>query len=131
VSDLERSLDFYTGVLGLSPVARWAGGAYLLAGEEWITLIVDPAVRRASRPDYTHAAFTVTPEDFKEASRRVVEAGTRLWQEDESEGASLYFLDPDGHRLELHASDLASRLHADRAKPPPGMEFYQGSSGGA
>lgn len=124
VSDLERSFDFYTQILGLSPVARWEGGAYLLVGEDWITLIVDAAVRNSSRPDYTHAAFTVSPEDFEEAGRRMIEAGARLWQENTTEGASLYFLDPDGHKLELHASDLASRLAADRADPPPGMLFY-------
>jgi catechol 2,3-dioxygenase-like lactoylglutathione lyase family enzyme len=124
VSNLDRSFDFYTRVLGLSPVARWEGGAYLLAGEDWIILTVDPAVRSASRPDYTHAAFTVGRSEFEEASRRVLGAGARVWKENTTEGASLYFLDPDGHKLELHASDLASRLAADWENPPPGMRFY-------
>jgi len=40
----------------------------------------------------------------------------RCWKRDVSEGASFYFLDPDGHRLELHEGDLDSRLAAvDRA----------------
>lgn len=124
VTDLEASFGFYTRVLGLSPVARWEGGAYLLAGEDWITLIAALNARGAPRSDYTHAAFTVAPEDFEAASRRVAGAGARLPQENRTEGASLYFLDPDGHRLELHASDLTSRLAADREDPPPGMEFY-------
>jgi len=124
VSDLEESFDFYTAVLGLSPVARWETGAYLLAGEDWITLLADPAVRDGPSSDYTHAAFTVAPEDFEKASRRVLDAGAGLWQLDQTEGRSLYFLDPDGHRLELHASDLTSRLAADRNDPPPGMRFY-------
>lgn len=127
VSDLEISFDFYTSALGLSPVARWESGAYLLAGEDWITLIEDPAAGRniqTLRPDYTHAAFTVAPEDFEAVSRRVLDAGASLWQNNSTEGASLYFLDPDGHKLELHASGLAARLAADRENPPPEMRFY-------
>jgi catechol 2,3-dioxygenase-like lactoylglutathione lyase family enzyme len=121
---MEESFDFYTRVLGLSPVARWERGAYLLAGEDWINLIADSDVRDALRPDYTHAAFTVAPEEFEEMSHRVLEAGMRIWRENTTEGVSLYFLDPDGHKLELHASDLASRLAADREDPPSGMRFY-------
>ena len=41
VSDLDESLTFYVGALGLTAVARWDGGAYLLAGEG-----VDHAYRR-------------------------------------------------------------------------------------
>jgi catechol 2,3-dioxygenase-like lactoylglutathione lyase family enzyme len=81
VGDLEESFDFYVRILGLSPVARWEGGAYLLAGEDWITLVVDATVRDSRRPDYTHAAFTVAPDDFDEISRRVLEAGAQSWQE--------------------------------------------------
>lgn len=124
VSDLEASFEFYVQALGLSPVARWDGGAYLLAGEDWVTLIADPAARDAPRPDYTHAAFTVAPEDFEAAGRRALGAGARLWQENPTEGESLYLLDPDGHGLELRASGLAARLAADRESPPPGMRFY-------
>ncbi|WP_047864803.1 VOC family protein [Rubrobacter aplysinae] len=131
VSNLGVSFDFYTRALGLSPVARWEGGAYLLTGEDWITLIADPAVQDNPHPDYTHAAFTVGPEDFDEASRRVLGAGARLWQRNGTEGTSLYFTDPDGHRLELHASDLAARLAAEREDPPLGMEFYRGSADSA
>lgn len=125
VSDLDESLAFYAEALGLSLVARWDGGAYLLAGEGWITLIVDSSILDSARPDYTHAAFTVAPEEFEAAKSRALGAGARVWQENQSEGESLYVLDPDGHKLELHASDLDSRLAADRENPPPGMTFFR------
>jgi len=45
VRDLDRSFAFYTEALGLRVVSRWDGGAYLAAGEDSITLIVDPGTR--------------------------------------------------------------------------------------
>ena len=41
-----------------------------------------------------------------------------------SEGESFYFLDPDEHRLELHAGNLVSRLKQCRRQPYAGMEFF-------
>lgn len=48
----------------------------------------------------------------------------QAWRDNRSEGASFYFLDPDGHRLEAHVGDLASRLRACREHPYAGMRFY-------
>ena len=123
VRSLGRSLDFYTRVLGLRPVARWNGGAYLLAGDLWVTLIVEESRDEVSA-GYTHTAFSVSPEDFRALAERIRESGARIWQENPTEGESLYFTDPDGHRLEIHASGLGARLVADRRDPPEGMEFY-------
>ena len=39
--------------------------------------------------------------------------------------ASYYFLDPDGHKLELHVDSLAQRLTACRERPYQGMVFYE------
>lgn len=42
-------------------------------------------------------------------------------QDNWTEGDSLYFLDPDGHRLEIHATTLADRLRHARADPWEGL----------
>lgn len=47
-------------------------------------------------------------------------------EDNKSEGQSFYFLDPDGHKLELHVGDLASRLAQCREKPYSGMRFGSG-----
>lgn len=116
VTDLERSVAFYRDLLGFELKAIWASGAYLEAGSLWLCVSVDPRVGDTVREDYTHYAFEVEPEAF-EALAGQIQRHARLWKENASEGASLYFLDPDSHRLELHVGDLASRLAHYRLTP--------------
>jgi catechol 2,3-dioxygenase-like lactoylglutathione lyase family enzyme len=97
VRDLDRSFDFYAHVLGLKPVARWPKGAYFSAGDLWLALTRDAQVREGPLPEYTHMAFTVAPDDFDALCRRIELSGAGAWQDNTSEGASHYFLDPDGH----------------------------------
>ncbi|AKE10069.1 fosfomycin resistance glutathione transferase [Serratia liquefaciens] len=124
VSDINRSFDFYNNLLGFVPHARWQTGAYLSLGELWLCLSWDDARAVNSAKDYTHYAFSVEPADFAKVASRLRQAGVDEWKTNRSEGASLYFLDPDGHQLEIHGGDLASRLAACRAAPYQGMEFF-------
>ncbi len=123
VRDLEESVGFYTEALGFRIVARWPAGVYLLAGDAWVVLIPDPSARDGALPEYTHAAFTVSVEDFGVISSRIEQSGAKIWQENQTEGDSLYFLDPDGHKLEIHASNLESRIESERRNSPEGMEL--------
>lgn len=122
VSDLERSLVFYTQGLGFRLAARWARGAYLEAGSVWLCLSWGDVA--PPRRDGTHLAFTVARGEFSAMAARVLAAGGRPWKDNTSEGDSLYVLDPDGHALELHVGSLASRLEACRHKPYDGMVIY-------
>lgn len=125
VRDLSRSFDFYRDMLGFRPLARWHRGAYFLAGEAtWVCLITDEATRDGPLQEYTHAAFAVSAEVFERACRRLRECGVREWKTNTSEGESVYILDPDGHKLELHVGDWRSRLAACRARPFDGMEIF-------
>ena len=123
VAERDRSIDFYCQVLGFELVARWARGAYFRAGATWVAIIVDAETRSEPLPEYTHVAFTVAAADFAAMSARIRAAGARIFQANTSAGESLYFLDPDGHKLEIHAGDLAARLRAARAQPWEGLEI--------
>ena len=123
VTDLVRSICFYRDVLGLRLRAQWSGGAYLDAGALWLCLSLDDAAGPSPRPDYTHVAFDTPREAFDELCARI-SASAEIWKDNQSEGESLYFLDPDGHRLELHVGSLASRLAHYRANPAPGRTVF-------
>ena len=120
--DLARAFDFYVNVLGCRARARWARGAYLTAGDLWLCLSLDETVRPSD--DYTHFAFTVTAAELDAWGARLDAAGARRWKANTSEGGSIYFLDPDGHRLELHAGDLDSRLASLRRAPYDELELF-------
>ena len=120
VTDVERSVAFYRDLLGLRLRAHWPEGAYLEAGALWLCLSHDPAAGAELRGDYTHIAFDVAEEGFDARAARVGQAAP-IWRENRSEGRSLYVLDPDGHKLELHVGDLETRLTAYRRDPGKGV----------
>lgn len=123
VKDLPRSVNFYQDILGFRLRALWSDGAYLEAGELWLCLSRDDAVTKPVYADYTHIAFDVAAEDFETFAQQV-EDNAEIWKPNKSEGASLYFLDPDGHRLELHSGSLASRLAHYRQKSDPDFKIF-------
>lgn len=126
VVDLDRAFRFYRETLGLRPVARWYRGAYLTAGDFWICLTLESGLsERTLNPTYDHIAFTVLASDYQALCARLVDAGAQQWQENHSEGDSFYFLDPDGHKLEIHVTDLESRLAALRRTPPRELVLFQ------
>jgi catechol 2,3-dioxygenase-like lactoylglutathione lyase family enzyme len=125
VSDVDVSFAFYTEVLDLRPVARWRKGAHLRAGSDWLCLALDDAARGEPLPEYTHLAFTVSEGSYTVMEQRLKETGVAFWQRNHSEGESLYFLDPDGHKLEIHASDLSARVRALRSAAPQGLVMFE------
>ncbi len=124
VQDLGRSIDWYQRLLGLKLHARWDRGAYLSAGELWLCLSLDATRQSAVAADYTHFALSVAGHEFDGVVRALRAAGVVEWQANTSEGASFYFLDADGYKLEIHVGGLAERLRACRLAPYSGMEFF-------
>jgi len=117
VSNLEKSFSFYQKVLELRPLVRWSEGAYFLTRENtfWFCLNVDKA--RKATSCCTHYAFSATETDFPRISENIKLYGAPLYQENTSPGNSLYFLDPDGHKLEIHTGNWKSRLTSKKLSP--------------
>jgi len=124
VHDLGRAIAFYRDTLGMTLRATWNAGAYLTAGMAWVALNTDPNGMGEPSQGVSHIAFTAAPEEFEAMTERILQSGAEVWRENRSEGASLYFTDPDGHRLEIHVSNLAARLAEMVADPPPDFQAY-------
>lgn len=124
VRDVERAFKFYRDVLRLKPLLKWSCGAYFLVGENWFCLNQDESTRNQPLPEYTHLAFSVSEADFENMKQRIINSKAVLFKENTSEGLSIYFLDPDGHKLEIHVGDWKTRLEHFKRNPKPGMEIY-------
>jgi len=112
VSDIQTSIDFYQKTLGMELRLKWDKGAYLECGDLWlcVSLCDNRPYRNPEDGDYTHYALSIEEKDFDSFVSLLEKANVLFWQENESEGKSCYFLDPDGHKLEAHVGGLAQRL---------------------
>ncbi|MGD8426716.1 MAG: VOC family protein [Balneolaceae bacterium] len=127
VADLNRAFHFYTHVLLLKPIAKWKKGAYLLAGNDWICLSLDRHTRDLPVSEYTHFAFSVDENKFDKMAKLLADEGCKEWNTNKSEGRSLYILDPDGHKLELHVGNLKTRIDALQKEPYDDLVIYNQS----
>lgn len=124
VSNLEISFNFYNCKLNFKPLAKWKRGAYFLAGDFWFTLSFNPNHFYAVGSDYTHYAFSVSRTDLEYYRQNIQQLNLKLWQENTSEGDSLYILDPDNYKLELHVGNWQTRLEAIKENPYEEIIFY-------
>jgi catechol 2,3-dioxygenase-like lactoylglutathione lyase family enzyme len=105
VVDLDRSERFYREVLGLQRVyaEEWPVPVMMKAAGSGVALFEAEA-----HPDggpgpvrVLHVAFRVDRATFEAARAALPDAGIAPRLEDHGVAHSLYFADPDGHRLEL------------------------------
>ena len=123
VTPMERAFIFYKTIMGFTPLCKSDGSAYFLAGSPqdpgcvWVCLDLDRNHQRAPSPCSTHFSFSVSQENFDPMSARILASGAHLYRPNTSPGASLYFLNPDDHKLEIHVGDWASRLAFKKENP--------------
>jgi glutathione S-transferase fosA5 len=68
-----------------------AEGAYLSLGSLWLALTLEARTRTEPLPEYSHIALSVSADEFNRARDRVWTSGAKQWQDNRSEGDSLYF----------------------------------------
>lgn len=107
VADLNRSLDFYTHGLGLTPVSHAPGEAMLYAGATPLLHLVElpgarPKPARATGL-YHVAVLLPTRLDLARWLRHVLEIGQPLqgWA-DHGVSEAVYLADPDGNGIEVY-----------------------------
>jgi len=116
VNDIERSVKFYTEVLGMKiaklnrdDMGDHLNRADLRSGDGMVVLFQRPAPieKDALKEDgATHHAFTVSPEDFELAAQKMKDWGVKTHSiptVDRPTGRGFYFFDPDGNLLQLYA----------------------------
>jgi dipicolinate synthase subunit A len=105
VSDLARAEAFFAGILGMEVKERTAlgDGRPLVVLRQGLGLAVGPLPATAAR-DFDHLAFKAT--DVDALASRLREAGVTIVDGPKATGygRSVYFLDPDGRRIECHTA---------------------------
>jgi catechol-2,3-dioxygenase len=109
VKNLAGSVQWYQEVLGLEQRYAEAWGevpTMLCAGNTCIALFPAKTEEPKPTPDddtiaMRHLAFRVNRKNFEQAQTELHRRGIAFEFEDHEISHSIYFSDPDGHRLEL------------------------------
>lgn len=111
VSDLEKAMAFYCGILGFEVMDRYGSGAvFISAGgyhhhiglNTWYSKNAPPAPQRSTGLFHT-AILYPTRKDLAIALKRLMEAGYPLTgAADHGVSEALYMDDPDGNGVELY-----------------------------
>ena len=126
VADIERSLEFYCGVLGFEVMQRWgADAAFISAGgyHHHIGLNTWQSRGAPPPPPHTtglfHAAIRYpTRRDLADALKRLRDAGIALdGASDHGVSEALYLRDPDENGIELYWDRPKERWPRDPEDP--------------
>jgi catechol 2,3-dioxygenase-like lactoylglutathione lyase family enzyme len=102
VSDLDRAESFYSDVLGLERVIpEWDPPRVMASQGSGVALFPEDDSSGETPSRILHVAFRVDREAFEAARADLSERGIATSFSDHGASHSIYFADPDGHRLEL------------------------------
>jgi catechol-2,3-dioxygenase len=104
VLDLDRAVDFYSGVLGLELADRWEGRAWFKVGDGTRLGLWAPQVGIAGGRGgvHVHYAMHIPDDAYDAAVAHLREHGKEPHEEDFGEnGRAAYVTDPDGNVVEL------------------------------
>lgn len=122
VSDIKASITFYKDILKANILVESDKTAYFTVGGLWLALNEEKDIpRNEIAYSYTHMAFTIDESEFdewyqwyKDNNVNILEGRNR----DVRDKNSIYFTDPDVHKLELHTGTLQDRLDYYKEEKP-------------
>ena len=128
VSNLNESIYFYKDILCGDLLLIGETTAYFDIGGLWVALNEEKDIpRNEIQYSYTHTAFTIDESEYnswyrwlKKNNVNILEGRTR----DVRDKKSIYFIDPDGHKLESHTGTLENRMNYYKDTKPH-MVFYK------
>ncbi|MEB8008719.1 FosB/FosD family fosfomycin resistance bacillithiol transferase [Staphylococcus pseudoxylosus] len=127
VSDISKSINFYKDILKAKILVESDKTAYFTLGGLWLALNEEKDIQRNEiQYSYTHMAFTIDEHTFDEWYQWLKDNNVNILEgrnRDIRDKKSIYFTDPDGHKLELHTGTLQDRLDYYREEKPH-MKFY-------
>lgn len=111
VTDLKRSLDFYTQVIGFQIASQTESDATLTAnGRDVLLTLVQPERVTPKQPRttglYHFAILLPTRQSLASIVPHLVNQGVQLGSSDHLVSEALYFADPDGNGIEIYRDRL-------------------------
>jgi catechol 2,3-dioxygenase-like lactoylglutathione lyase family enzyme len=114
VSDVERSIEWFRDVLGMERRhPEWGTEpAMMCAGDTCVALFAVEGEQQRPPPGrdaiaMRHLAFRTDRAGFERAQEELAARGIHFDFMDHETAHSIYFADPDGHRLEITTYELA------------------------
>ena len=110
VRDLDRSLEFYENVLGMTLIRKYSNMAFLRAGtDDRITIlgVTDAIHENHGGETLIHHAYAVDPEHYEEALQFARDNGYEVLREEDRAspatiaGPRFYIHDPDKNVIEI------------------------------
>ncbi|MBA1354619.1 MULTISPECIES: FosB/FosD family fosfomycin resistance bacillithiol transferase [Staphylococcus] len=128
VSDIKKSTIFYKDILKAKILVESDKTVYFTLGGLWLALNEEKDIpRNEIQYSYTHIAFTIDENTFDEWYQWLKDNNVNILEgrsRDIRDKQSIYFTDPDGHKIELHTGTLQDRLNYYKEEKSD-MKFYE------
>lgn len=110
---MSESVEFYKNILNAKLLFFEKKTAYLDLSGIWIALNQEDIPRNEIKYSYTHTAFTINEEELESWYEKLKKHSVNILEgrdREPEEKKSIYFEDPDGHKIELHTGTMKERI---------------------